>query len=56
MRRSATGASVWLRVHGGVPAAGTSLADKKALEGRKVLTTHLEDGACGWYVHRLAPL
>ena len=24
--------------------------DKKALAGRKVLTAHLEDGACGWFV------
>ena len=27
-----------------------SLDDKKALVGRKVLTAHLEDGACGWFV------
>ena len=27
-----------------------SLDDKKALEGRKVLTAHLEDGACGWFI------
>ena len=27
-----------------------SLDDKQALVGRKVLTAHLEDGACGWFV------
>ena len=27
-----------------------SLDDKKALEGRKVLTAHLEDGANGWFI------
>ena len=27
-----------------------SLDDKQALVGRKVLTGHLEDGACGWFM------
>ena len=27
-----------------------TLDDKQALVGRKVLTGHLEDGACGWFV------
>ena len=32
------------------PLRNGEIDDKKALAGRKVLTAHLEDGACGWFV------
>jgi hypothetical protein len=32
------------------PLRNGEIDDKKALAGSKVLTAHLEDGACGWFV------